>query len=294
MRRAFEGLFSSPYVLALLVGTAIAAASLTLTGSLQVGTTIRIGGATGPTFSSGSGAPAATQPRGSIYLRTDVAGVFQNTDGATTWSQLGQVTPSVAAVDDGAYGASLNFSTFGNVDWFSSSVPGPSASYAPTGAPATATHHKLTGGYIAGTWRWRNVGSIFTGSGSTTFSSTASDSINSSSLSSTAVAGFQTSGGTSGHGFQFRVPARTTSLVLRIYIAFNGCDGGAATTTVTATLFQAGTTASVGITGSTRIAKITFNAAQAGDTLHVSALFAGTGLTGFCTFTVAGASLGTS
>jgi len=44
--------------------------------------------AVGPLFSSGSGAPAFTAPRGSLYLQTDTAAVYQNTDGATTWAPV--------------------------------------------------------------------------------------------------------------------------------------------------------------------------------------------------------------
>jgi len=44
---------------------------------------------TGPIFISGSGVPASSATKGSLYLRTDTAQVYQNTDGATTWTQVG-------------------------------------------------------------------------------------------------------------------------------------------------------------------------------------------------------------
>ena len=46
---------------------------------------------TAPTLTAGSGVPSGTEPQGSIYMRTDAAadaGVYQNTDGATTWVVL--------------------------------------------------------------------------------------------------------------------------------------------------------------------------------------------------------------
>jgi hypothetical protein len=46
---------------------------------------------TAPTISTGTGAPSTTQPRGSVYLRSDGAQdttVYINTDGAATWAAL--------------------------------------------------------------------------------------------------------------------------------------------------------------------------------------------------------------
>jgi len=53
---------------------------------------------TGPIFVSGTGSPngvlAATQ--GSMYLRTDTAQIYQNTDGAMAWTQIGTALASQA------------------------------------------------------------------------------------------------------------------------------------------------------------------------------------------------------
>lgn len=59
------------------IGDVAGVAALTTTGAtvlgstLQVETTIRVGGATGPLILSGAGAPAVSAPVGSIYQRTD-------------------------------------------------------------------------------------------------------------------------------------------------------------------------------------------------------------------------------
>lgn len=47
--------------------------------------------AASPTITTGAGAPTATRPRGSVYLRTDGAAdttLYVNTDGGTTWTAL--------------------------------------------------------------------------------------------------------------------------------------------------------------------------------------------------------------
>lgn len=57
----------------------------------------------GPRILVGSGAPTATAPLGSVYLRTDTAGLYQNTNGTTTWAQLGSLsTGSITLTDNSA------------------------------------------------------------------------------------------------------------------------------------------------------------------------------------------------
>ena len=46
-------------------------ASLSSTGALTLGGALRIAGSSGPTWSSGPGAPSTTQPNGSLYSRSD-------------------------------------------------------------------------------------------------------------------------------------------------------------------------------------------------------------------------------
>lgn len=81
-----------------------------VTGSLSVQEDVGVGGflgvtgevktiaglrltntATGPTVTSGTGDPngSITAPVGSVRLRSDTAELYQNTDGATAWSQVG-------------------------------------------------------------------------------------------------------------------------------------------------------------------------------------------------------------
>jgi hypothetical protein len=53
-------------------------------------------GATGPTVTSGTGAPTASAPQGSLYLRTDGSSVstrdYINTNGGTTWTSITTAT----------------------------------------------------------------------------------------------------------------------------------------------------------------------------------------------------------
>ena len=57
----------------------------------------------GPRLIAGSGVPAISAPSGSVYLRTDTAQLYQNTDGAATWSQLGSISSgSITLADNSA------------------------------------------------------------------------------------------------------------------------------------------------------------------------------------------------
>lgn len=67
------------------------------------------GRATGTEYSSGvriltgAGVPADTAPQGSLYLRSGTAQLYQNTDGAATWTQLGSIsTGSITLTDNSA------------------------------------------------------------------------------------------------------------------------------------------------------------------------------------------------
>ena len=55
------------------------------------------GGAIEPQVEKGVGSPSGvlTRPRGSLFLRTDVAGLWQNTDGATAWTLLATLDTSL-------------------------------------------------------------------------------------------------------------------------------------------------------------------------------------------------------
>lgn len=52
---------------------------------------LQLASAAGPLFLSGTGSPngAVAAAQGSLFVRTDVPAIYQNTDGATAWTQLG-------------------------------------------------------------------------------------------------------------------------------------------------------------------------------------------------------------
>lgn len=113
LRGAFEGRgVTVAAVLASLVGAAVVAASLNLSGDLTVGGNatvtgtisnesfqtfaggpgIRLGtGAQDPAIVHGTGSPhgAVTRYTGSLYLRTDVPQLWQNDAAGTAWTQVG-------------------------------------------------------------------------------------------------------------------------------------------------------------------------------------------------------------
>jgi hypothetical protein len=105
--------FQSPW-LAALVGAAVVAASLTLTGNLTVAGTgdftqlllaragLQLASGSGPTIKTITSDPngAVSGTRGDLLLRTNSAALYQNTDGATAWTSIG----SVAADNDGYFG----------------------------------------------------------------------------------------------------------------------------------------------------------------------------------------------
>lgn len=70
--------------------------NIVTTGSIQISSTIF--GASGPTITVGTGAPASSPPDGSIYLRTDgspTASVYTRQSGA--WTPVGQTSGTAAA-----------------------------------------------------------------------------------------------------------------------------------------------------------------------------------------------------
>ena len=62
-------------------------------GSAVIGGTIAFGSASGPTITTGAGAPVATQPQGSIYLRTagGVGSTLYVTQGGGVWNAVAGV-----------------------------------------------------------------------------------------------------------------------------------------------------------------------------------------------------------
>lgn len=248
LRQAFE----SPF-LAALIGAAVVAASLTLTGALDVTGEIlaragvRLTSSAGPTLTSGSGAPGAASAAGSLYLRTDAVGLYQNTDGATTWIPVFAPTPNAAntvleIVDDCSANTTgtINLTTEGTIDWLylgGTTIP-----------TITQGHSKLGGpGWLRrGFWWTFGTGGIgFTSQVSgTAFTATASDDASNSTLTGGTDRGRLdgTVGATpaTGYGWTITVPASPyETRLLRVYMgAFSN------TVTFTATLND-GTTAPV-------------------------------------------------
>jgi hypothetical protein len=62
-------------------------------GSAVIGGTIAFGSVTGPTITTGAGAPSATQPKGSIYMRTGggVGSTLYVTQGGGVWNAVAGV-----------------------------------------------------------------------------------------------------------------------------------------------------------------------------------------------------------
>ena len=78
--------FDGPFLISNGVGTAAAPAA----GYLGFGRTGVLSQSTGPRIYAGTGTPntVTTAPLGSLWLRSDAAGFFRNTNGATAWSAV--------------------------------------------------------------------------------------------------------------------------------------------------------------------------------------------------------------
>lgn len=78
--------YDGPYIITNGVGSAAAPAA----GYFGFGRTAIGTQSTGPRIMAGTGTPngVTTAPLGSLWLRSDAAGFFRNTDGATAWSAV--------------------------------------------------------------------------------------------------------------------------------------------------------------------------------------------------------------
>jgi len=95
-------------------------------GSVVIGTTFRVNGSTGPTWTAGTGAPTSSQPYASLYTRTD------GTPGATLYISHGSGT--WAAVTGVNYGSSYSLVQSG----YQLCLPGSQAVLDNNGLDATA------------------------------------------------------------------------------------------------------------------------------------------------------------
>lgn len=200
-------------------------------------------------------------------------------DSAGLVSAIGAgAAPSVVIVDDGAAYGNVNVSTLGTVDWFV-----PTNSEYTTQWWTKAPHqlwYKRGGGNIAESFRYYGIfpygGVAF---GGVTVTGDAGDSADSmSAFSFSNPSGVQNTN-VLGMGFNFRVPAVSTQMVLRVYLATGATSGGVAT--IRAKLQGTGTLATnvwnFG-TGDASVMTVTYNAAF-GDVLSFDIQFtAGTGV----------------
>lgn len=201
-------------------------------------------------------------------------------DSAGAISQVGAsgATPSVVIVDDIAGYTNTNVSTLGTIDWF---IPTNSEYANQWWAKAPNTlWYKRGGGCIAESFRYFGIfpygGVAFS---ALTITGDAGDSADSmSALNFTSASGVQNTG-VLGMGFNFRVPAVSTQMVLRIYLSTAATSSGVVT--VRARLLGTGTTATnvwnIGA-GDASCMTITYNAVF-GDVLSVDVqMTAGTGV----------------
>lgn len=221
LRQAFEKTVSTSVVLALLVGAAVVASTLTTTGGITAGTTVTIGGSSGPQIISGSNAPTGTAPRGSLYLRTgaDAVAAYQNTDGATSWSQVPSGTPSLSTPTSTNKAFSTNqsecnaaLSTVGTHEWLSFLTGGWGSTNSyfgrglnPVPTSTSNSHVKrssrlATGMYFIGSFTGSSVGI-----GTISVSSVASDDATNTGMAATAFS-VELVSNSPGYGFGFDVP----------------------------------------------------------------------------------------
>lgn len=112
---------------------------------------------TGPTLLSGTGNPngSVTATKGSTWIRTDTAGIYQNTDGAQAWSQVGGggagspslSTPTVTTAALTSTQCDGNITSLATRDWLV--FLGGSGAWTITGFPTTSSnliHRRRLGG----------------------------------------------------------------------------------------------------------------------------------------------------
>jgi hypothetical protein len=215
LRGAFKSRITQASILSLLVGGAIAAATLSTTGDLTVGGDVVVGGVGGPVVTKGTGVPAGLKPRGSVFLRTDSAKVYQATDAVGTWAQVGAVESSLAIAIEASPGAK-NVSTEGNIDWcfVLNTADGTN-----TGPGASNRMKRYGGGFCQNSVKWA-VAPGFAGAtvtGPTTFTDTTADAMYTfSALNTATYQGYATGTADVGAGIVMTLPVTPTTQVLRV------------------------------------------------------------------------------
>lgn len=116
-------------IAALTIGTLTVTGTIDSTGEILARAGVRLTTpTTGPTIKTATADPngTVTAPRGSLALRTDTGGLYQNTDGATAWVLLANTSQLTTAGDLGAAsvdnttpwnGGDVNVTTEGTIDW---------------------------------------------------------------------------------------------------------------------------------------------------------------------------------
>ena len=193
------------------------------TGEVAAITGIRLTNATtGPFVRSGIGDPngAITATQGSLFVRTDTVQVWQNTNGAQVWIQIGSGSNAnmSATIMKVTRPASVNLSTEGTVDWMHVATAQPI-----TNAAGIVHAPRAYGGWLVSSYRWRpgTSGTATVDTSPTTYTTTALSDLNVTALNTTTDATYHNSSGstTSDEGWLFRVPAGRATRRVRVYAA---------------------------------------------------------------------------
>lgn len=246
---------------------------------------------TGPIFVSGTGIPSLSATKGSLYLRTDTAGLYQNTDGATTWAAVGSgggggSAPTISTPAFSTPPASVNLSTLGDLDWYrmdyaqgqvtevalvrSSSQPNTRYKLL-GGVPGYALVNTLHG--VRGATQPQFNSAAIAG---TTFTTTASDDSTGTAASSTTYAVNFTSGTTIpvNFGWDFAIPMRSNiaQQVVRVYFSASGSTDIAVSATGSISGVTASGTQTASVAQSVYLATFTITGGYTGEVFRVRIL----------------------
>lgn len=212
---------------------------------------------TGPIFTSGTGSPngVVTATLGSLYLRTDTAEVYQNTDGVQAWSQVGGGGGGASSLGPVTFDrqltgnhCSVDMAVTSETDWMwfpsaaTESVNGPGSFDTAVGSLLNVRHKRNS------VRLWRGAYFVF-GGAAVTFNSvgyaappgisaSAADSSSGAALTNAAINFTMSGASTSGHGVAWDMPmhaGETGTFAFCTSLVNNGL-------TVTATTLDGATT----------------------------------------------------
>ncbi len=210
---------------------------------------------------SGDPNGVVTGAKGRLLSDYTTPGLWQNVDGGTQWRLYG-AGGSGASLVSTAWSdppATVNLTTEGTIDWMGQVSMGSPAWSIPNGV-----HTRLDGGWLMHALEGYNgvsgggVTETTSALAGTTFTADAADNRRGVAMSSTTYGVLFSSSGTPlGFGIRFRIPARTTQQVVRIYSSIY-----AATVRVSGSLTQSGNVSNadvvIGATQTNKQATITF------------------------------------